>query len=205
MKPIVLIGAGGHAKVIIGTAEALGRKVEHILDDNPQRHGEKVLGVPVSGGSASIKKFSESHDFIIAIGDNSIRKKMAEHLNLNWISLVHPTAWVHNSVKIGTGTVIMAGAIVQPDTLLGDHVILNTGCSVDHDGKIGHYAHIAPGAHLSGNVTLEEGVLLGVGSSVRPGATVGEWTIVGAGGAVARDLPGHVVAVGVPAEPKDRT
>lgn len=205
MKPIVLIGAGGHAKVIIGAADALGRPVEHILDDNPQRHGELVLGVPISGGSASIPKFADTHEFIIAIGDNSIRKKMAEHFDLNWTSLIHPAAWVHGSVRMGRGSVIMAGAIVQPDTVMGDHVILNTGCTVDHDGKIGDFVHVAPGAHLSGNVTLEEGVLLGVGSSVRPGAIVGEWTIVGAGGAVARDLPGHVVAVGVPAEPKDRT
>ena len=92
-----------------------------------------------------------------------------------------------------------AGAVIQPDTTLGAHVIVNTGATIDHDGILADYVHVAPGAHLAGGVRLGEGVFMGIATSTMPGTSVGAWATVGAGAAVVRDLPGNVTAVGVPA------
>lgn len=199
-SPLILIGGSGHAKVIVGLARQLGVPVECCLDDNPALHGATLLGVPVRGPTASFPLTGRRA--VLAIGNNAIRARLASCLPAEWVTLVHPRAFVEPSVRLGPGTVVFAGAIVQPDTVIGAHAILNTGATVDHDGRIGDFVHLAPGVHLAGNVTIEEGAFVGVGVSVIPGRRIGAWTTVGAGAAVVRDLPGHVTAVGVPARVK---
>ena len=197
----VIIGAGGHAKVVISTLQGAKVSVAAVFDDNQTLWGTKIMGVTVSGPVASIER--KQFDFgVIAIGNNSKRKQIADSFDLNWATAVHPTAYVHPSVKIGAGSVIFAGAVIQPETVIGEHVIINTGASVDHDCIIDDYVHIAPGVHLAGNVQLGEGTFLGIGSSVIPGVKIGAWTIIGAGGVVIRDIPDETIAVGVPARSK---
>jgi len=197
---IVVIGGGGHAKVVIGALQAAERLVIAVYDDDPATWGTALLGVRVVGPISAVKK--ESYEGVIAIGDNVTRKVISEKVKLQWTTVTHPTAYVHPSVRVGVGSVVFAGAVLQPETKIGDHVIVNTGATVDHDCTIGDFVHIAPGANLAGAVQLGEGAFLGIGSTVNPGVSIGAWTVVGAGGVVTRSLPDHVVAFGVPAKIK---
>jgi len=197
---VYVIGAGGHAKVVICTLRAAGIAIEAVLDDDEQHHGGKILGIPISG-PLSLLETSGGCRAIIAIGNNRARREVAEHfVRVEWVCAIHPHAIVDSTVKPGPGTIVFAGAVIQPEATIGDHVIINTGATVDHDCKVGDYAHIAPGSHLGGNVTLGEGALLGIGSAAIPGAKIGAWTTVGAGGVVINDLPPGVVATGIPAK-----
>jgi len=200
-KTVYVIGAGGHAKVVIGTLLALGRTVSGLFDDDPQKWGRIILGVPVLGPIEAAREFSGKGTFVVGIGDNARRKALVENLeDFEWEILIHPRSFVDPSVRVGAGTVVFAGAVVQPEVTLGAHSIVNTGATVDHDCKVSSYVHLAPGVHLAGGVEVGEGAMLGVGSSVLPNVRIGRWSVVGAGAVVIRDLPSHVVAIGVPAK-----
>ncbi|MGE0396551.1 MAG: acetyltransferase [Kofleriaceae bacterium] len=201
MSTLWIVGAGGHAKVVIATARAGGITAIRVVDDNPAKHGMTILGITVEGGCESVLA-DPSARVVLAIGDNHTRLHRATSAACEFATLVHPSAVIEPSVTLGAGTVVFAGAIVQPDSRLGRHVIVNTHASIDHDAVIGDAVHVCPGSHLSGAVTLGEGAFLGAGSTVAPNRTVGAWTVVGAGGVVVHDLPDNVVAVGVPARPR---
>jgi sugar O-acyltransferase (sialic acid O-acetyltransferase NeuD family) len=199
-EAIFVIGAGGHAKVIIGLLKALGQPIAGVFDDDPAKKGQSLLGVPVLGPVESAREYP-GLKAVIGIGDNRIRKRIAECLrDVNWVSLIHPSAWVDPSAQVGEGSVVFAGTVVQPDVKLGRHVVVNTGATVDHDCFLDDYAQVTPGVHLAGGVVLEEGVMMGTGSVAIPLVRVGAWTTVGAGAVVTRDLPSHVTAVGIPAK-----
>lgn len=198
--PVAVLGAGGHAKVVVSTLLAAGIPVVVVLDDDRARWGTSLLGIPIAGPLASLGGRGLRRA-LIGIGSNDARRRLVRELDADWVVAVHPAAWVHPSVRLGAGTVVFAGAVIQPDTVIGVHAIVNTGATVDHDCAVGSFAHLAPGSHLSGGVTIGEGVLMGIGSSAIPGVTVGEWSVVGAGAAVVDNLPARVTAVGVPARP----
>jgi sugar O-acyltransferase (sialic acid O-acetyltransferase NeuD family) len=191
---VVVIGAGGHAKVVISTLTACGTPVAAVVDDDDSKWGTEALGTRVG----RIER-AQGGRGIVGIGDNAQRREMVRALGLDWQTAVHPAAYVHPSVKLGRGTVVFAGAVVQPDAVIGDHVIVNTGATVDHDCVIGDFAHLAPGVHLAGSVQVGEGAFLGIGSVACPGVRIGRWARLGAGAVAIRDLPDGVVAVGVPA------
>lgn len=198
---IYVIGAGGHAKVVLSTLLAAGFSVDGLFDDDTQKYGLEILGIKVIGTIADAKSMPPQAG-IIGIGNNKTRQQLAQELQgWEWLGVVHPTAYVHPSVIIGPGTVLCAGSVVQPDAILGAHVIVNTGATVDHDCRVGNFVHLAPGTHLAGFVVVEEGAFLGIGAVVIPGVRVGAWTVVGAGGVVVQNLPPHITAVGVPAKP----
>jgi sugar O-acyltransferase (sialic acid O-acetyltransferase NeuD family) len=200
-QEICIIGAGGHAKVVIATVQAAGYRVKAVLDDDSHKWGEDLQGIPIVGAPSELETLSSPHA-VIAIGANNVRKAIAHRFpRVEWITAVHPTAFVHPSVRLGPGTVVFAGAIIQPGTVVGSHCIINTATSVDHDCFLADYVHIAPGTCLAGGVNLGEGVFLGIGSSAIPGVKVGSWTVVGAGGVVTCDLMPGVLALGVPASP----
>lgn len=202
MNGVLVVGAGGHAKVAIATLQAVGLEVAGVLDDRTELWGETVLGCPVLGGREQLEHTLGRA--VLAIGSNAVRREIvALFPNTEWISIIHPAATVHESVQIGAGTVIFAGAVIQPGTTLGQQVIVNTGATIDHDCFLGDYVHVAPGVHLAGTVHLEEGVFLGTGCAAVPGVRVGRWTTVGAGGVVVRPLPANIVARGIPARPID--
>ncbi len=198
-RPVIVIGGGGHAKVLISTLRAMGRTVTAAFDDDTSRHGEQLLGVTIAGSIASAAARYPQADAVIGIGSPTVRQLLAERLPFRWIQVVHPHAYVDPSVVMNPGVVVMAGAVVQPETVLGQHCIVNTSASVDHDGNIGEYVNISPGVHLSGNVTVGDAATIGIGASVLQGITIGAGTVVGGGAAVIRDLPSQVVAVGCPA------
>jgi sugar O-acyltransferase (sialic acid O-acetyltransferase NeuD family) len=195
MKDLYVIGGGGHAKVIIGMCQALGRPVEAVLDDDSAKWGTSLLGVPVRGPVASMPAGACA---VIAIGDNDRRRRLSGAA-VEYATVVHPRAFVDPSASLGAGVVVFAGAIIQPDARVGAHSIINTAATVDHDCEIGPFVHVAPGVHLAGNVRVDEGAFLGIGSVVTPGRRIGAWSVVGAGGVVVKDIPERAIAMGVPA------
>jgi sugar O-acyltransferase (sialic acid O-acetyltransferase NeuD family) len=196
---ISILGAGGHSKVVIGTAEAAGYQIAGVFDDRAELWGQTVLGYRIEGpvGAAT----ANGYRAVTAVGSNAARRDLAERVGVRWVSLVHPSAQVHRSVSIDAGTVVFAGVVLQPDTVIGRHVIINTAATVDHDCEIGDLSHVAPGAHLAGSVRIGEGALIGVGAAVMPGMSVGTWSVVGAGAAVVTGIPDGSTWAGVPAKP----
>lgn len=194
---IAVAGAGGHAKVVIGTAEAAGFVIAAVFDDREDLWGGTVLGYPVYGPIEEMATH-EVDGAVPGIGSNSGRRDVAARVGVLWVTVRHPSAQVHRSVVIGAGTVVFAGVVVQPDTTIGEQSILNTGATVDHDCHIAHYSHIAPGAHLAGNVSVGQGCLIGVGAALIPGVTAGEWSVIGAGAAIVSDVPAGATYAGVP-------
>ncbi|HHV42756.1 MAG TPA: acetyltransferase [Clostridiaceae bacterium] len=199
---VVVLGAGGHAKVVIATLLEVGYKVTALLDDDKEKVGYEIFHVPVVGGFDRLADYGFCQA-LIALGDNQKREATALSFEgcYDWVTVVHPTAVVHKSVKIGKGTIVFAGTVIQPDTSIGNHVIINTGATVDHDCRIGNFVHIAPGVHLAGNVSISDGAFLGIGTSVIPGKTIGKKAVVGAGSLVINDIPSFSKVAGVPARP----
>lgn len=193
---IDVIGAGGHAKVIVAAAEAAGLEIGSIYDDDAtgELGGHRIVG-PIPESAETL-----DHPTVLAIGANDVRRKLAFRLEgAEWAVVVHPAAWVAPDVELGPGTVVFAGAIVQPGTTVGRHVILNTRASVDHDCRLGDFVHVAPGTTLAADVIVGEGAFVATGSAVIPGIAIGAWATVGAGAAVVRDVPEDAVVGGVPA------
>jgi sugar O-acyltransferase (sialic acid O-acetyltransferase NeuD family) len=201
-QPVYVLGAGGHASVVLSVCKELQLHVGGIYDDTEELQGCSVMNCPVIGRITDLPT-NFSGPAVVAIGNNQVRKQLDVRLpQCRWVSLIHPSALIGDGVLIGAGAVIFAGAIVQSRAQIGRHVILNTAATVDHDCHVRDYAHIAPGSHLAGNVEVGKGALLGIGSCVIPGIKVGDWSVIGAGAAVVTDIPSHVVAVGVPARIK---
>jgi sugar O-acyltransferase (sialic acid O-acetyltransferase NeuD family) len=184
--------------MVISTALAAGFEVVRVFDDNPQRWGERILGVLIDGPILKARDDVQT-PAIIAIGDGAVRRRIAELLPLNWTCVIHPFSYVDPSAELGEGTVIAAGAVVQPAAVVGRHSVINTSASIDHDCRLGDFVTTGPGVHLAGAVTVGDLALLGVGSCVKPGCCIGPATVIGAGAAVVNHLPGHVLAYGVPA------
>lgn len=201
---LVIIGAGGHGKVVADVAITAGFYIVGFVDDKAVSSplpGFQILG-RVHDIPSLVSQFGKI-EIAIAIGENATRKRIAESINalgVPFARIIHPSSIVSRFAQIGEGTVVMPGVVVNAGAAIGKHVILNTACSVDHDCVIGDFAHISPGAHLAGSVTVEEGVHVGTGASIIPGCSVGSWSIVGAGAIVIRNISSHVVAVGVPAK-----
>lgn len=201
--PLYLLGAGGHAKVVLRALQARGERPVGLLDDREARWGERLFGVPVLGPLAQLRDAGPARA-VVAIGDNRGRAAVAaafEHLEVRWHTVVHPAAVVDREAVLAPGCVVMAGSVVQADARLGAHCIVNTGASVDHDCVLEAYCHLGPGAHLAGGVRLHQGVFFGAGAVATPNRRVGAWSTVGAGAVVVRDIAPETVAVGVPARP----
>ena len=202
-KEVVIIGSGGHAKVVIELVRAEGKyqikgctglgERGFVLGDIPILGSDSVLPAMLANGAR--KAF-------VAIGDNHLRLRLlaqVSEMGFQLINAISPDAVVSPSAVLGRGIAIMAGAIINASTQIGDGAIINTNAGVDHDCQIGSGAHIGPGSVLAGNVEIGSEAFLGVGTCVVPGVRVGSCTIVGAGSVVVRDIPDGVTAMGVPA------
>ncbi|HVJ68444.1 MAG TPA: acetyltransferase [Caulifigura sp.] len=201
MPSLLILGAGGHAKVVADAARQSGWTIAGFIDElRLERAGEPFAGSVILPASALMG----SADVAVAlgIGDCGARLSNARRLISYGHELpvvIHPRAIVATSAKIGPGSQVLAGAVVNPDAELGAAVIVNTAATVDHDCRIADGVHLAPGVHLAGNVTVGEGTLMGIGSVVKPGVRIGQRCIIGAGSVVIDDLPDAVTAYGVPA------
>jgi UDP-perosamine 4-acetyltransferase len=200
---VVIIGAGGHAKVVIELIAADASKAIVGLTDADSTP-RQVSGLEVLGGDDVLPRLRAegvAHAFV-ALGDNALRQKtaaMLQTLGFELVNAISPAATVSPSAKIGRGVAIMAGAVINADSVIGDCAIINTGAVVDHDAVLGAAVHVGPGCALAGNVTLGPRAFLGVGVSATPGVSIGMDTVVGAGACITTSLAGGVLALGVPA------
>lgn len=208
-KKIIIIGSGGHAKVvadIILTREKELKenlKIVGFLDDNFKNlKYDNIFDIPILGDLKNIKKFTnENYFFVIAIGNNDIRKKISENYSkLNYYTAIHPRSIISREVKIGVGTVVMANVVINPNSIIGKHCILNTSSVIEHDNKLGSYVHISPNATLCGGVNIDNNSWIGAGSVVKQQVSVGENVIVGAGSIVIKNVEDNIIIVGNPAK-----
>jgi UDP-perosamine 4-acetyltransferase len=180
-----------------------GLRVIGILDDDPARRGERILGIEVLGrGSLLSEPRFHSCRVVVAIGDAAAREAAAGRvtaLGLGFVAIVHPTAFLAHGVTVGEGAMILPMAVVHTNASVGRHAIVNTGAIVEHECRIGDFAHVSPGARLAGNVTVGRNAHVGIGASVAPGVTIGDHAVVGAGAAVLDDVAAGAVVGGVPA------
>ena len=181
-----IIGASGHAKSVMDLLEDL-HVVKSVFDDNNKI--KSILGIPVTSPIPQI--FPDEYPVIVAIGDNIIRKKIVENLsiNTNFCNISHRTAIVSKNSRIGKGVVLMENSIIKVDSEIGNHVIINTAASVDHDCFLENFVHLAPRVTLCGNIHIGEGTMVGVGSVILPRITIGKWCVIGAGSTVHKNMP----------------
>jgi len=200
---LLIIGAGGHGRVVADTALRTGRWSAVAWIDDRMDRGASVLGFPVMGRRPDLPALrGEFSDAIVAIGDNRLRVAVTRELqSLGFAcpALVDPAASVSARSTVGAGTVVFANATLAVDASAGCACILNHGCTVDHDCLLGDGVHICPGASVAGNVEVGHRAWIGIGSAVIHGVTIGMDAVVGAGAAVIRDVASGAVVAGVPA------
>ncbi len=196
-KAVILIGGGGHAKVIIDCIRAEGNEVAGVLDDGLEP-GTKVLDVPVLGKTQDYGRFTD-YFFLIAIGNNDVRRRISESLDVQWHTAVHPSAVISDHSQIGPGTVIMPGAVINACAQIGAHCIINTGAIIEHDNRIEDYVHISPGAALGGTVIVGQGSHVGIGAAVKNNIQICSNCILGAGAVIVKNITEPGTYVGTPA------
>ena len=200
MNRLVIIGAGGHGRVLTDTAWKIGYREICFADDFAS--GE-VLGFPVIGGISEIVSLDDGKtDFVIGIGNNAARKRIAETYAVNWVSLVHPSAQLAMHTKIAPGTVVLANAVVNACATVGAHCIINTAAIIEHDNVIEDYVHVSPNAALGGTVRVGELTHVGIGVAVKNNTNICGSCVVGAGAVVVKDLTEPGTYIGVPARKK---
>lgn len=204
-EKLYIIGAGGHAKVVIDILEKQGRyEIIGVLDDNPAMQGRIFFGYQVLGSSSLLlSSENQGFSFLVAIGDNQSRQRISDHLVATGralVNAVHPSAQISRNVTIGAGSVVMAGCVINADTVIGRNVIINSRASVDHDCIIEDAVHIAPGVTLCGDVKIGRGSLIGAGATIKPGIHIGANVVIGAGSVAVSNVPDGQVFVGCPAK-----
>lgn len=198
MNRIIIIGAGGHGKVIADIA--LKNKYTEICFVDDKKKGE-CLGFPIIGVLDDLPALNDNKtDFVIAIGDNLIRKSVAEKYNLPWITLVHPSAQIASGIQMDEGIVVMAGAIINPGTVVKKHCIINSGAIIEHDNLIESYVHVSPNATLGGTVHVGSCTHIGLGAGIKNNIEICENCVIGVGAVVVNDLNKQGVYVGIPAK-----
>jgi acetyltransferase EpsM len=207
--PLLVIGASGHARVVIDSARQAGRHRLVGVVDPSVRAGTTVEALEVLGGDDSIGAIAAawpSLACIIGIGDNATREEVASriagaHPQITFASVVHPAAVVAASATLGAGAFVAAGAVINPGARIGAHAIVNTGATVDHEAEIGDFASIGPNAALAGSVVVGRGAAVGIAACAIPGVRIGDTAIVGAGAVVVGDVASGETVAGVPARP----
>ena len=202
MNEIIVFGASGHAKVVIDIIEKRGDLKIIGLYDDVNKKKRFLFNYPIFHKIGEIKEIATKTG-IIAIGDNNARLRMFKLIkdeipDFEFVSIVHPSVVIGKNVKIGIGTVIMAGCCINPDSRIGDHCIINTCSSIDHDNKIEEFAGIAPGVVTGGNVVVGRLSFVGLGTKIIQKVNVGSNSIIGAGSTVIHDMPKNIIAFGTP-------
>lgn len=204
--PIIIVGAGGHARVLIDALRALRRDVVGLVDANPASRGNVVFGIPVLGADDAVLRYATSEIELVngvgSTGSTLLRRRLFDNFKergFRFAIVTHPGAHIASQVTLREGAQVLAGAVVQVGSMVGRNAIINTNASVDHDCQVGAHVHVAPGATLCGEVRVGDGAHVGAAVCVLQGVELGAECVVGAGAVVLNDVPpGHRVA-GVPA------
>jgi sugar O-acyltransferase (sialic acid O-acetyltransferase NeuD family) len=192
-RPLILLGAGGHAKVMLALAIATGCRVTGVCDPELAATGMPTWrGVPVLGGDEVLFSL-DPRTYGLINGVGQLPKQ-----GFVFPALVHPNAWVAESAELSDGVQVMAGAVIQPDCSIGFNTTINTGASIDHDCRLGANVHVAPGATLCGGINVADGVYVGAGATVIHGISIGDGAVVGAGVACVRDVKAGETVIGAP-------
>lgn len=201
-KPIVIVGAGGHGRVVLDAVRALKQPIGGFIDTVAKR-GAEINSCVVRGDNSLLNDtaFLDAHRFIVAIGNQRTRRELSLTLldRTELATIVHPSAIISPHAVIGVGTAIIAGAIVNANAQIGRFCILNTGCTIDHDNNLADGVQVCPGVHLAGNVRCGEDAFIGTGAIAIPGVSIGANAVVGAGAVVIRDVPEGAKVFGNPA------
>lgn len=197
---LVIIGASGHGKVVADIALRNGYKEILFLDDNP--NVKECMGFPVVGSSKDIGNYKTEFDVIVGIGNARIRQLIQEQLAAEFSisTLIHPSAIIGIEVTLGKGTVVMANAVVNPCSKVGNGCIINTGATVGHDCTISDYVHVSSGVHIAGTTFVGERTWVGVGTTVKNNVNICADCMIGAGTVIVRDIKESGTYVGVPAK-----
>jgi sugar O-acyltransferase (sialic acid O-acetyltransferase NeuD family) len=206
-RRVLVFGAGGQAKIIVDALHLSSgdEPVGYVDDSRPP--GTEWFGLPVLGPMADLGSIVEDHGIdagIVSVGDNYRRGAVVDDVEAAlpgfvWVNAIHPMVAIGKGCEIGVGVHMMAGAVVNPASIVGDHVHIDTRASLDHDSTLGRCASLGPTAATGGGCTIGEFTAVAIGAVVVHGTTIGAHTVVGAGATVLADLPDHVVAFGTPA------
>ena len=205
-KPVIIIGAGGHGKVLLDILLNTGIQVIGFLDNDAALRGKEIFGIPILGKDEEIVRYQSDEVKLVngigSVGVATLRRNVYEKFKaqgFHFRQVIHPSAVISRRAVLEEGVQVMAGAVINIGSWIGEDTIINTRASVDHDCQIGRHVHIAPGTTLSGGVYVGDETLIGTGSSVIQGIRIGEGSLVGAGSVVIHDVSDHVVMYGVPA------
>lgn len=208
MRPLVLLGAGDHAReigAIVAACAAAGSAdyelIGYLVEPEYGRAGTMVDGVPVLGDDSWLQGRAGAVDAICAVGSPALRLRFSaqcQHYGVRGATVVHPSAIVGPDVTLGAGVVIAAGCILTQRIRIGDHSHLNIGCTLSHGARVADHVTMSPGVRIAGNVDVGSGCFLGIGASVIDRRQLGQWSTIGAGCTVIRDVPPDATVVGVP-------
>ena len=197
MSDLIIIGGGGHAKVIADIAVANHYNILGFLDDNPNTL--QFSNLKRLGKISDCIKYNDVQ-FIIAIGNNTVRQNIAKKYPLNFATLIHPSAIVSKYAQLAKGTVVMPLCVINSHAKIGEHCIINTSSVIEHDANVNNYTHISPNATLCGTVNIGENCHIGAGATIINNITICDNCIIGAGAAVTNDIIENGTYVGVPAQ-----
>lgn len=212
--PFVIIGSGGHARVLLNLLQVNNEKVICFTEVDKNLFGKKVSDIKIISETEVIEKYKpDSVNLVLGIGVSSkklivgLKKRVEiaqrfESLGYSFPPVIHSNAIVSHDCILDNGAQVMAGAVIQPGCKIGEHVIINTACSIDHDGKIDNGCHIGPGSNLAGSVNVYEYSYVGIGSTIVNDVSIGKDSIIGAGAVVTKNVPDASMFLGVPAEQK---
>jgi UDP-perosamine 4-acetyltransferase len=210
-EKVVLVGAGGHAGVVVDILRLQpGSEFELVgfTDTNLELAGSEIYGLPVLGNDDILAELFAGgvRCGLVTVGAvrvNPVREKLYEiliGLGFELINAVHPASVIAGNVVFGRGNTVMAGVLINPGAVVNENVIINTGAVVEHDCHVGSHVHIGPGARIGGGVRIGEGAVIGMGATVLPSLRVGRRAMIGAGAVVVRDVPPAATVVGVPGQ-----
>lgn len=208
MQNVVIFGASGHGSVVLDCLEREGKYNFIGFIDSFQEKGTALNGYSVLGTENDLPELIEAFNIIggiVAIGDNWIRSSMVDRIskiepNFNYITVIHPTAEIGKEVQIGKGSVVMPGVTVNANTLVGNHCILNTHSSLDHDGFMNNFSSLAPNVCIGGNFILGNCSAVCLGTNIIENITIGSHSVIGAGSLVVGNVDSHALVYGAPAK-----
>ena len=210
MKDLIIIGASGFGREVAWLVERINEKdptwnILGFIDDDNEIQNTLIDDYKVIGTTEDVGKYSDTF-FVCAVGASKTREKIINKIkeynpNIKFGTVIDPSVEVSKRVEIGEGTIICAHTIITVDISIGSHVIINLDCTIGHDAVLEDYVTLYPSVNVSGNTNIGHAVELGTGMQIIQGKTVGDYSIIGAGAVVVKDIPEKCTAVGSPAKP----